>query len=151
MAGFLPWMWLFGAGMGCSLSTFPHSQCTTNQDCRDAFGWGSVCSLEGPTVGLCDAVKPQPRCDAYPTDLIQRRADFEDAIIIGIQFDKSSFNAEMQAAKLAVTEVMLNGGLDGQPYGLVECTNEESPLYDELTQDEANLAVSEYLADQIRL
>ncbi len=159
----LRWLTVLGMSASCSLQTFPYAKCTSNQDCRDAFGWGSVCSLEveGNTEGLCDVVKPQPRCDTYPTNLIQRRSEFDNAIIIGIQFDKSAFNAEMQAARLAVTEVMLDsfdsfdgvsgviGGLDGQPYGLVECTNEESPLYDELTQDEANLVVSEYLANQI--
>jgi branched-chain amino acid transport system substrate-binding protein len=136
-------------GMSCSMSTYPWSTCTTNQQCRDAFGWGNVCNLTEPNKGLCSGVKAQARCDTYPHDLIQRRADFQDHIIVGIQFDKSAFNAEMQAARLAVTEVERSDGLDGIRYGLVECTNEESPLYDDLTQDEANVAVSEYLANQV--
>jgi len=68
---------------------------------------------------------------------------------LGIQFDKSAFRAEMQAAELAVLQVMANDGLDGTRYGLIQCTNEENPAYDSMTQDEANLAMSVYLADEI--
>ena len=127
------------------MTRFAYTSCDTNQQCRDAFGWGHVCNEQA----LCAEVKPEPRCETYPTDLIQRHSDFRDAIVLGINFDKSAFRAEMQAAELAVLQVMANDGLDGIPYGLIQCTNEENSAYDGMTQDEANLAVSEYLANEI--
>lgn len=142
---------LFGASflclstLSCSRSQFAYTACTTNQQCRDAFGWGNVCEEQ-----LCAEVSPQPRCtETYPPDLIQRKSEFQDAIIIGMQFDQSAFEAEMDAAELAVRQVMKNEGLDGRSYGLVKCSNEESSNYDSLDQEEANVLVSEYLANEI--
>jgi branched-chain amino acid transport system substrate-binding protein len=136
---------LCAATLSCSRSRFAYTPCTTNQQCRDAFGWGHVCEEQ-----LCAEVSPQPRCtETYPPDLIQRKAEFQDAIIIGMQFDESAFEAEMDAAELAVRQVMKNEGLDGRSYGLVKCSNEESSSYDALDQDEANVLVSEYLANEI--
>jgi len=127
------------------MSRFAYTECDTNQQCRDAFGWGYVCNAQR----LCAQVKPEPRCDTEPPNLLQRQDAFRDAVILGIQFDESAFRAEMQAAELAVLQVMDRGGLGGIPYGLVQCTNEASSLYDGRTQEEANLYVSDYLADQI--
>ena len=131
--------------VGCSMTRFAYTSCDTNQQCRDSFGWGFVCNEQQ----LCAEVKPEPRCVTYPTDLIQRHIDFQDSIVIGMQFDKSAFRAEMQAAELALLQVMANDGLDGIQYGLVQCTNEENAAYDAMTQDEANVAMSRYLADEI--
>ncbi len=131
--------------VGCSMTRFAYTSCDTNQQCRDSFGWGFVCNEQQ----LCAEVKPEPRCETYPTDLIQRHLDFQDSIVVGIQFDKSAFRAEMQAAELALLQVMANDGLDGTQYGFVQCTNEENAAYDAMTQDEANLAMSRYLADEI--
>jgi branched-chain amino acid transport system substrate-binding protein len=139
------WMSLSMLSMGCSMSRFAYTECDTNQQCRDAFGWGHVCNNQF----LCAQVKPELRCDTYPTDLLQRQDAFQDAVIVGIQFDESTFRAEKQAAELAILQAMANDGLGGSPYGLVQCTSEENAVYDGLTQDEANLAVSEYLADEI--
>jgi branched-chain amino acid transport system substrate-binding protein len=131
--------------VGCTMSRFAYTECDSNQQCRDAFGWGHVCNNQF----LCAPVKPELRCDTYPTDLLQRQNAFQDAVIVGIQFDESTFRAEKQAAELAVLQAMANDGLGGVPYGLVQCTSEENAVYDGLTQAEANLTVSEYLADEI--
>ena len=136
---------LCASTLSCSRSRFAYTPCTTNQQCKDAFGWGNVCEEQ-----LCAEVAPEPRCtDTYPPDLIQRKSEFQDAIIIGMQFDQSAFEAEMDAAELAIRQVMKNEGLDGRSYGLVKCTNEESSSFDALDQDEANVLVSEYLANDI--
>jgi len=147
MRTLLPLFWtsLATLSMGCSMSRFAYTECDTNQQCRDAFGWGHVCNNQS----LCAQVKPEPRCETYPTDLLQRQGEFPDAVILGIQFDDSAFRAEMQAAELAILQAMANDGLGGTPYGLVQCTNEENSVYDGLTQDEANLSVSEFLADEV--
>jgi len=140
-------LFCFAAGsLSCSLSRFAYTPCSTNKQCRDAFGWGFSCNEEQ----LCDEVLPTPRCkETYPTDLLQRKSDFEDGIIIGMQFDQIEFEAEMNAAELAVHQVMRNEGLAGRPYGLVKCTNEANPEFDSFSQDEANVYVSEYLANEI--
>ncbi len=132
--------------VGCTLGRFAYTPCTTNKQCRDSFGWGHACNEEQ----FCEEVNPTPRCSStYPSDLLQRKQDFENGIIIGVQFDESAFEAEMNAAELAVHQVMRQEGLAGRPYGLVKCTNEASSLLDSMTQDEANVYVSKYLADEI--
>jgi ABC-type branched-subunit amino acid transport system substrate-binding protein len=137
---------LAAGSLSCSMSRFAYTPCSTSKQCRDAFGWGFSCNEEQ----LCDEVLPTPRCkETYPSDLLQRKSDFGDGIIIGLQFDKVDFEAEMNAAELAVHQVMRNEGLAGRPYGLVKCTNEENPEFDSFSQDEANLYVSEYLANEI--
>ena len=133
--------------VSCSLSRFAFTPCSTNSQCRDAFGWGHVCAEQ-----LCQEVAPIPRCtDTFPTDLIQRIDDFQDRIVIGIQFDQGAFGfgTETLAAQFAIGEVMKKNGLDSRQFAIVTCTNEESSQYDNLTQDEANVMVSEYLADQV--
>ena len=132
--------------LSCSLSRFAYTPCTTNKQCRDSFGWGYVCNEEQ----LCADVEPIPRCaETYPSDLLQRKQDYANGVIIGLQFDESAFEAEMNAAELAVQQVMRQEGLAGRPFGLVKCTNESSSSLDSLTQDDANEMVSEYLADEI--
>ena len=132
--------------IGCTLSRFAYTPCTTNKQCRDSFGWGSVCTEEQ----LCTEVEPTPRCDeTYPTDLLQRWEYYPDAIIVGMQSDRSAYEAEMNAAELAVREVMRSGGVAGRPVGLVKCTNEANSMIDFMGQDAANAFVSEYLANQI--
>ena len=118
----------------------------TNEQCRDNFGWGHVCGEDG----LCTPATADRRCaETWPPSLYQRQAEMKDAILIGIQFDRSDFELEMSAAKLAVMQAMENEGLDGIDYALIECTNEENPDFDSLSQDEANERVSEYLANEI--
>ena len=133
--------------LSCSLNQFSYQSCVTNEECRDTFGWGHVCEEE---TGLCGPATADIRCmETWPPNLYKRQSDLQDAILIGIQFDRSNFEREMNAAKLAVMQVMDHEGLEGIDYALIECTNEESSQYDNLTQDEANLQVSEYLANEI--
>ncbi len=130
---------------GCSMGTFSYQECATNEQCRGAFGWGHVCR-----EGLCASATADARCtETWPPNLYQRQAEMQDAILIGIQFDRSDFDLEMKAARLAVMQVMENEGLDGVEYALIECTNEENTKFDDLSQDEANEWVSEYLANEI--
>ena len=140
-------VWVLAAlgAVSCSLGRFAFTPCQANRECRDAFGWGYVCAEQ-----LCQPVAPIPRCtETLPTELIQRIDEFEDRIVIGIQFDLSAFGTEALAAQFAIGEVMKKNGLDEREFAMITCTNEESSQYDNLTQDEANVMVSEYLADQV--
>jgi len=129
----------------CSFTKFAFTQCDMNQECRDAFGWGYVCAED-----LCQEVAPNPRCGrTYPDDLLQDVEGYRDRVVFGVQFDQSQFETESRAAEFAIEEVMKASGLGEKGFAAVVCTNEESSLLDGLSQDQANVLVSEYLADQV--
>ena len=129
----------------CSFTKFAFTRCDMNQECRDAFGWGYVCAEE-----LCQEVDPIPRCErTYPEDLLDNVEGYRDRVVYGVQFDQSQFATESRAAEFAIEEVMKASGLGGKGFAAVVCTNEESSLFDGLAQDQANVMVSEYLANQV--
>lgn len=130
----------------CSLTTLPYDACTTNTQCRDAFGFGWTCGGEG----LCVEVPVEPRCNqVYPVDLFQRVENYRDAVVIGSLFDLSTDMPETQAAQLAISQVNDRAGLDGRPFGLVECTYEVNTVYDDFDQAEATEFVTDWLADSL--
>ena len=106
---------------------------------------GYVCAEE-----LCQEVDPIPRCGrTYPEDLLDNVEGYRDRVVYGVQFDQSQFATESRAAEFAIEEVMKASGLGGKEHAAVVCTNEESSLLDGLAQDQANVMVSEYLANQV--
>ena len=101
---------------GCSFSTTEYETCETNLQCQEAFGWGHACGEEG----LCSVVVQHPRCEVTePADLFENRADYQDSIVLGVQFDTSQFGLEAQAMRLAVVQANLAEGLDGRQYAVV--------------------------------
>lgn len=137
---------LVGLVAGCSLTTFEYTTCTTNQACRDAFGFGWECGDEG----LCAEIEVEPRCNqAYPIDLFQRIEDYRDAIVLGSLFDLSSDTPETQAAQLAVMQVDDLSGLDGRPFAIVECTYEENNVYDSRDMEAATRFTTSWLAETL--
>ena len=129
----------------CSFTKFAFTKCDMNQECRDAFGWGYVCAED-----LCQEVSPNVRCGrTYPGDLLQDVEGYRDRIVYGVQFDQSQFAIESRAAEFAIEEVMKASGLGEKGFAAVVCTNEESSLLDGLSQDQANVMVSEYLANEV--
>lgn len=134
------------ASGGCILSTFDYEPCSDNAQCRDAFGWGWTCGSDD----LCAEVTAPPRCNTtLPADLFQNRTDYGDAVVLGMNYDRASFDSEVKAMELAVDQVGLVGGLDGRTIALVECTNEENPDLDALSQKEANVEVAVWLANSL--
>ncbi len=139
------WLSLLVGLSGCSMSRFAFTPCEANSDCREAFGWGNVCKNL-----LCEPVAPLARCaETWPPSLYQRREEFRDAVVLGVQFDRTEFQLETYAAELAFQQVMKSNGLDDKQMALVECTIEEDPAFDDLTKEEANEQVAVYLADEI--
>ncbi len=129
----------------CSFTKFAFTKCDRNQECRDAFGWGYVCAQD-----LCQEVAPIKRCErTYPSDLLNNVEGYRDRIVIGVQFDQSQFEVESLAAEFALEEAISASGLGDKKFAAVVCTNEASSAFDGLDQDQANVAVSEYLADQV--
>ena len=132
--------------MSCSLGRFEYDACTTNTQCRQAFGWGQVCGDEG----LCETAIPPKRCaQTWPDDLLTSSDDYSDNIVLGVNYDRTNFAYEVLAMRLAIIQANEQGGLDGRDFALIECDNQADDSFDDLTQDEANTANTEWLSDSI--
>lgn len=97
----------------------PVEACTDNTECRDAFGFGSVCG----DAGYCAVVDLPARCATYPTDLIG--GDYDDPIVLGSLYDAAWDIAEMQSVRLVFKQADESGGLEGRQLALLECSYEE--------------------------
>ncbi|MFT5681025.1 MAG: branched-chain amino acid transport system substrate-binding protein [Myxococcota bacterium] len=132
--------------LGCSLGRFEYDTCTSNIECREAFGWGQVCGEEG----LCETTEVPARCtQTWPDDLLTSPEDYADNIVLGVNYDRTNFAYEVLAMRLAIIQANEQGGLDGQDFALIECDNQASDAFDEMTQDDANTFNTEWLADSI--
>ena len=130
---------------GCSASTFEYTECSDNTQCRETFGFGSVCS-----EGLCSTVELNPRCNLGPDDGLTLPLDPATQIPVGTIFNRTteSHLARERSARMALVQANSGEGLEGHDFVVVQCSNEPGG-YDELEQDEANLVVARHLADEI--
>lgn len=136
-------LWLLAA---CSLTRVDWTPCAATAECQDAFGFGYTCAEDG----LCAPVAAHPRCArTWPADLLVRPEDYRDSIPVGSLFDHSADVPEINAVQLAVDRANASSGLDGRPFGLVQCTYEENPELDGLSTEEAVEEVSRYLAGTV--
>ena len=74
---------LLAAALGASgcLAPFQTDDCTSNAECRGAFGFNQVCGDEG----FCESFVPPDRCDAaWPDDLWFFPENYNDAHVIGM-------------------------------------------------------------------
>lgn len=128
---------------GCSALTLDYTDCTSNDQCRAAFGHGSVCA-----EGLCSVAALDPRCTL--SDGVTLPVPVSGNILVGTLFNRAteSHLARERAARLAADQANSEASIDGRPFELVRCTNEEGD-FDALTQDEANLAMAQHLADEL--
>ena len=107
----------------------PHVDCTSDTECRAAFGFGQQCG----EAGYCEASVFPERCtSSYPADLLSNPGAYTDSVIFGSLGDAPFDNAEMQSVRLAFIEADNAGGLDGVQIALIECTYEENPNIDDL-------------------
>lgn len=132
--------------LGCSFFTVDYTPCASHGECRDAFGFGYRCGESQ----LCEPIEANPRCsDTWPEDLLVRPENYRDHIILGglyeIAYDEDRYDA--WAAELAVRQVDDNAGLDGQQYGIIQCTYEENTSLDSLDMTAAAQEVATWLAD----
>lgn len=129
----------------CSLGRFESVPCTTNQTCRAAYGLGSVCAEDG----LCATAELPDRCVLSEPDPLTLPVDPAQTLLIGTLFDHSldTHLARVRSAQLALTRANgANPALEGRDFGVLHCTHEEDAAYDDLTQDEATVALAEFLA-----
>lgn len=132
----------------CTLTRTSVDACSSNGDCRTAFGIGSVCNGEG----LCEKAPPNNRCTrTFPEDLLTRPDSYPNAIVFGslIVGGIESQRARENATRLAVTQVNEQGGLDGRLFGVVFCDVAEDPKFDSLKRVDAVVATGNYLADVV--
>lgn len=131
----------------CTLTRTSVDACTTNADCRGAFGIGSICNGE-----LCEKAPVNPRCTrTFPADLLSRPESYPNVLVYGsiVVGGIESQRARENATRLAVTQVNEQGGLDGRLFGVVFCDVAEDPKFDSLKRADAVIATGRYLADVI--
>jgi len=127
---------------GCSFSTIDVAPCEVNADCSDAFGLGSACGADG----YCEAADIPARCQrTFPEDLFDDPDAYRDAVVLGSVYDETAFPLEVQSIDLAVFHANDAGGLDGDPFAVIHCTNHEDGALDDQSQDEANEASALFL------
>lgn len=132
---------------GCTAFTTDIAECESASQCRDQFGLGYVCNSDG----LCAKSEPLSRCAfTYPEDLFDNPA-YGDRIVVGNLMDRSiaTQRARELSARLGLLQANAQGGLEGQNFGLVMCTIEESSEYDALSRTEAAVASARYLVDGV--
>ena len=114
---------LLGLTLGCT--SFEHDACTSNTQCREAFGLGWTCGGEGfcsePAENEASA-----RCkQTTPSDLLVRPQDYPDAVLFGSLFNHRFDLSDANATALAVRQINELEGVDGHRVGLIQCSYEE--------------------------
>lgn len=136
------WWWL----ASCALAPIEPSDCVQDQECRQAFGLGSVCAADG----RCRMEGPHPRCaQSYPLDLWDRPSAYADHVVLGALFDLGPDGPNLRSAQLALNEVNGAGGVQGTEVAMVQCTYHEDLGFDQLSMEEAVVETSRYLADTV--
>lgn len=132
----------------CTLTRTQVDECSSNADCRTAFGIGSVCGGDG----ICEKAPPNPRCTrTFPEDLLTRPESYPNALVYGslVVSNIESQKARENATRLAITQANEQQGLDGHLFGIVFCDVAEDPKYDSLKRTDAVVATGRYLADVV--
>ncbi len=133
---------------GCSLLTTDMDSCEVNADCRAEFGLGAVCAQDG----YCELSLVHPRCTkTFPDDLLDNPIEYKDSIVVGNLMDRSlgTHQARENSAQLAFKGINVEGGVEGQSFGVIFCTIEVNSDFDDLTRPEAAVASARYLVDDI--
>ena len=125
---------------GCSLTAFGDDACTSNADCRAAFGFGATCGAEG----LCAPLAPPARCTrTFPRDLFARPRNYASHLALGVLVNTRVVE---NAIELAVAQVNDLGGIDGRKVAAVFCNTEADPERDDASEEEATATLGRYLA-----
>lgn len=131
--------------LNCSLTRPSTVECSSNADCRAAFGLGAVCAGDG----FCETAKPRARCtEAEPSDLLTRPERYTNAQIFGALMDRSVSTqaARENAIRLATQQASDEGGLSGRGIGVVFCDVAADTTYDALTRTEAAVDSARWLS-----
>lgn len=144
LARSLPLIVLFA---GCSFSTYDYTPCSVNAECRDAFGFGSVCGDEG----FCETAPMNERCQTTFPEGLTLPVDSSTTLLIGTVFDhsKSAHVARYRSIELAAKQLTDKEGLEGMLPAVIDCDIEEGLYEDELDAEGAAVATATWLADTV--
>lgn len=131
MTRLAPWLLL----AGCLAD--PVQPCASNDECRDAFGFGAVCADDG----YCDVAVLPDRCVTVPAGFAADPASVVDPIVVASLYDRDYDLAELQSARLAISQANEYGGVAGRTFVLLECTYQET-----LTDGLDNVGATEAIA-----
>ena len=129
----------------CSLTTYGDDACSSNGDCRAAFGFGATCGENG----LCSGGGMNARCTrTFPRDLFTRPQLYTDSIVFGVIVNESdpAEVANENAIELAVLQVNDFEGANGRPFAAVFCNNAVDSDIDTATEELATAALGRYLS-----
>jgi branched-chain amino acid transport system substrate-binding protein len=133
---------------GCSSDGFAFRECHSDNDCRQAFGFGSVCAPNR----YCAEVHPTARCaSTYPDDLFSNVAQHRNAIVFASLMDHASdaHITRERAIRLALKGANGAGGLGEREFALVMCDIAASPSYDDKSRTEAAVASASFVANRL--
>lgn len=136
---------LLAAGGACSLTIARADECTSNTQCREAFGWGSVCGAEG----FCEAAEVPERCTrTSPGDFFANPEKYRDAWVIGALFAEDPHLDSIRATELAIAQVNDEGGLEDRDFAVVYCDYAET-FGDGADSEQASADGALWLADTL--
>ncbi len=140
-------MWL-ALLTGCILGPRPE-RCSANSDCRDAFGFGSVCGDDG----YCAPVRVDPRCtETWPEDLFRNAENYSDHVVIGSIFNMPFDEPQRLSAELAVRnawDAEDTSGVYGHFVAIVHCDNAEDINIDDQNSVESAVSSAQFLVDEL--
>ncbi|MEM9068244.1 MAG: ABC transporter substrate-binding protein [Myxococcota bacterium] len=131
--------------LSCSFTRAEQDNCRTNDECRVAFGVGSICGDNG----FCQPSIEQPRCaTTEPENLLSGATS--DRAIIGTLIDGSLMThvARGNAVRLAVIDANNAGGFDRE-FGLVICDISANFEGDGMSRSEAAVAMALHLENVV--
>ena len=126
---------------GCSLLTVSQEACSTNSECRLAFGFGSTCGEEGFCVPFS---VPDARCSSsYPENLFELDSSAVEPIVFGTLFDASNPThvARQQSVQVAVEQINGEGGVEDRPFAVLFC-DLDPELVDDGSENTGDAAIN---------
>ena len=139
--------------LACSAGPKP-VDCESNAQCRDVFGLGAVCG----TKGYCDVGELHRRCySTVPEDVWEDPKKYSDYFVMAMLQDVPNNAPQLQAAELAVREInetvedAPGFWLDGRGVALLNCSYDENPDVDALSETEATTELVNYLGEQLEI
>lgn len=136
-------LWWFLAA--CSLGPSPES-CSTNGQCRDAFGFGYVCA----ETAYCEPVAVPGRCaTTWPEDVFSAPEKYKDALVVGTIYSQEYDEVQRKSTELAFRQYDADPANDGQPVALVHCDTDENVSYDDLDVEAAAAEVTRFLGSDL--
>ena len=131
--------------LSCGLQPVGSDACSSDAQCRDAFGFASTCASEG----TCERAEAHPRCTrTFPEDLWLRPEAYRDHYgwvpsltwrRTSPRFSRYSWHCEMNGAV----------NLYGSEVAMVQCDYSRNLTVDQLNETEAVQETADFLADVI--